>query len=486
MTETAEILIVGAGPTGLGAAWRLAREGRTDWLLCEAEEAAGGLASSVVDEHGFTWDLGGHVQFSHYQYFEDLMDELLGPEGWLFHERSSWVWVAGTFVPYPFQLNLRHLPADPQWECVQGLLRNLKEPPVRIPENFGEWIDATFGEGIARVFLRPYNFKVWAYPPEQMGWHWIGDRVAVTDVERAIENILRGRDDVSWGPNNQFRFPKRGGTGAIWRELARRLEAAHPGALRMGRRLVRLDTSRREAHFETGETVRYRRLLSTLPLDHLVAISDLAESLSPALADLRHSSTHVLGVGLHGQPGENLEGKSWMYFPESDCPFYRVTVFSHYSPENVPDPGRFWSLMAEVSESPAKPVEPERIVEETVQGMIDTRLIPGREAVHHVWHRRLRHGYPTPSLHRDRALVAVLPALKERNVFSRGRFGAWKYEVSNQDHSFAQGVEVVERWLHGGPEVTLNHPEEVNARRAVRRALVTAGPEETPEETENR
>jgi protoporphyrinogen oxidase len=311
-----------------------------------------------------------------------------------------------------------------------------------------------------------------------MSWHWIGDRVAVADVKRAVENILREHDDISWGPNNQFRFPKQGGTGAIWRELARRVELARPGSLRFGHRLVRLDTARREAHFENGATIRYRRLLSTLPVDDLVALSDLAGELTPALADLRYSSTHVLGVGLHGQPGENLLGKSWMYFPEADCPFYRVTVFSHYSPGNVPDPSRYWSLMAEVSESPAKPVERERIVEETVQGLLNTGLIADRAAVNHVWHRRLEHGYPTPSLQRDRGLCGVLPQLKERNVFSRGRFGAWKYEVSNQDHSFAQGVEAVERWLHGGPEVTLNHPEEVNARRAVRRMPETP---ETPE-----
>ena len=70
-----------------------------------------------------------------------------------------------------------------------------------------------------------------------------------------------------------------------------------------------------------------------------------------AVAALRHSSTHVIGVGLHGRPGPHLAGKSWMYFPEDDCPFYRVTHFSHYSPNNVPDITRYWSLMAEVSES---------------------------------------------------------------------------------------------------------------------------------------
>src|SRR5207247_1378454 len=203
------------------------------------------------------------------------------------------------------------------------------------------------------------------------------------------------------------------------------------------------------AHFADGGAVVYERLLSTLPLDTLVGLSDIEPALGPVLRHLRYSSTHVIGIGLHGRPGPHLGGKCWIYFPEDDCPFYRVTVFSHYSPSNVPDATRYWSLMAEVSESDVKVVDAGRVVEDTVEGLVRTGLIPGREAVHHVWHRRLEHGYPTPSLHYDRALDVALPALEAYDVWSRGRFGAWKYEVSNQDHSFAQGVEAVEHWLLG-------------------------------------
>jgi protoporphyrinogen oxidase len=429
----------------------------------------------VVDEHGFTWDLGGHVQFSHYDHFEELMDELLGEGGWLYHDRSSWVWMRGGFVPYPFQLNLRHLPPEDCWRCVEGLLPLLRQPPRERPADFGQWIEATFGRGIAELFMRPYNFKVWAYPPEQMDWRWIGDRVAVADVERAVRNIVMARDDVSWGPNNRFRFPEHGGTGVVWRTLAERLRARHPQRFRLGRRLVRLDTAGRVAHFADASAVRYQRLLSSVPLDELVHASDLAPELSPALVDLRYSSTHVLGVGLHGSAGEQLAGKCWMYFPEDDCPFYRVTVFSHYSPNNVPDIRTQWSLMAEVSESEHKPVDAAAVAEETVAGMVATGLIRDRAAVHHVWHRRLEHGYPTPSLHRDRALDLLLPALEARSVYSRGRFGAWKYEVSNQDHSFAQGVEAVDHWLDGAVEETLRHPEVVNARRPRPRTAADPG-----------
>ncbi|MFI5366839.1 MAG: NAD(P)-binding protein, partial [Candidatus Binatia bacterium] len=60
MSEPVETLIIGAGPTGLGAAWRLSQLRQDNWCLCEAEASAGGLAASVTDAHGFTWDLGGH------------------------------------------------------------------------------------------------------------------------------------------------------------------------------------------------------------------------------------------------------------------------------------------------------------------------------------------------------------------------------------------------------------------------------------------
>jgi protoporphyrinogen oxidase len=462
MTDT-DILIVGLGPTGLGAAWRLSAIGHQDWLACEAEGEAGGLAGSSIDEHGFTWDYGGHVQFSHYQYFDELMDELLGVDGWHYHERESWVWICGMFVPYPFQLNIHRLPELEQTAALDGLIhaaRTSGGPPT----NFGEWIDRVFGAGIANLFMRPYNTKVWARPPERLAWHWIGDRVATVDVSRVIENIRLGRDDVSWGPNNRFRFPRRGGTGAIWRELSDRLRRAHPNRIHMHHAVIRLDTARREAHFSNGTSVRYQRLLSTMPIDVLTRLSDLSGDLAPALEDLEYSSTHVVGVGLSGTAPEQLKTKGWMYFPESNCPFYRVTHFSHYAPANVRDPKRQWSLMAEVSESAYRPCTGD-VVAATIDGLIATGLVRDRAAIHHTWHRRLERGYPIPSLQRDRGLSRLQDAFTARGVLSRGRFGAWKYEVSNQDHSFAQGVEAVDRWLDGGIEETLNAPEVVNARR---------------------
>jgi protoporphyrinogen oxidase len=461
-------LIIGAGPTGLGAAWRLEQRGITDWLVLEAGSVAGGLAQSIVDEQGFTWDLGGHVQFSHYEMFDQLMDDLLGTDGWLYHDRESWVWVRDRFVPYPFQLNLHRLADADRDACLRGLEEAAATVSTSAtPTNFDEWILQTFGTGIADLFMRPYNQKVWARNPDRMDCRWIGDRVAVADLARVRENVRLERDDVSWGPNNRFRFPRRGGTGAVWQALARRLTAGRgrAGRLIFGASVRHVDTRERRVALADGREFGYEHLISTMPLDRFVATSDLARDLRAAVVDLEHSSTHVVGVGLHGGPPPALAKKCWMYFPESNCPFYRVTHFSHYSPNNVPDASTQWSLMAEVSESAHCPVDSDTVVADVVRGLIATSLVSSARRVHHTWHTRLEHGYPVPSLNRDRGLDEIQTMLRARDVYSRGRFGAWKYEVSNQDHSFAQGVEAVDAWLDGAEEVTLQRPDEVNARR---------------------
>ncbi|MBX7246335.1 MAG: FAD-dependent oxidoreductase [Candidatus Sumerlaeaceae bacterium] len=454
------ILIIGAGPTGLGAAWRLEELGHANWLLLEKGGVAGGLAGSVTDDKGFTWDMGGHVQFSHYQYFDDLMDTLLGADGWLHHERESWVWIRDRFVPYPFQMNIRLLPRDEMKECVAGLVRLYKNPPAGKPANFGEWVDATFGAGLARVFMRPYNFKVWAYPLEMMNATWVGERVATVDLERVLNNIFDERDEVSWGPNNTFRFPKFGGTGSIWRECARRLPAEK---LRYGAEVVRIDTATKKVHLADGSSESYDHLLNTMPLDKFLRQTELTD-LQPLGDKLLHSSTHIFGIGLRGKPSAEVQKKCWMYFPEDNCPFYRVTVFSNYSPNNVPDISEYWSLMAEVSESPQKsvPATPEARLEEVIQGMLNTRLIASRADIASTWQIRLEHGYPTPSCERDAVIYDVLPKLDRLGIASRGRFGAWRYEVSNQDHSVLQGVEWVNSLLKGEKEMTLWHPDVVN------------------------
>ncbi|MBL7950722.1 MAG: FAD-dependent oxidoreductase [Flavobacteriales bacterium] len=455
------ILILGAGPTGLGAARQLDRIGHKNWQLLEASDRAGGLATSFVDEKGFTWDIGGHVQFSHYEYFDQAMLEFLGAEGWLHHQRESWVWIRDRFISYPFQNNIHRLPAEDLDKCLQGLVAITKTPHPK-PQNFQEWIHANFGAGLAEVFMEPYNFKVWAFPPASMNSKWVGERVAPTDLGRVLKNLVYKTDDISWGPNNTFQFPRHGGTGSIWKECADRLPQDR---IHFEATVVRVDLKERVVFLSDGRTFAYDKLISTLPLTELIRMAQV-EHLGPAAEKgLKYSTSNIFGLGLKGAPREELKTKCWMYFPESDCPFYRVTVFSNYSPNNVPDIQQHWSLMCEVSESEVKPVDGPGLLEEVIQGALNTKLIASRDEIISTWSYRAGYGYPTPGVDRDEALREIIPYFEEHEVYSRGRFGLWKYEVSNQDHSFMQGVEIVERLINGKSEITAFDPEHANAKK---------------------
>ena len=462
-----KIVIIGAGPCGLGAAWRLNELNHSDWMLFEKNDCPGGLSASFKDSDGFYWDIGGHVLFSHYGYFDTVMDTVMDKDqDWLCHERSAWIWMENRFIPYPIQNNIHRLPKEIFRECLHGLLDLPKGSDAKELNHFGDWIEAGFGKGLANCFLRPYNYKVWAYPVEEMNASWVGERVAKVDVKHIIDNYIYDKDDIGWGPNSVFRFPKSGGTGTIWKKITANLPAEK---INLNTGLKKILLRDKVVELSDGRTEGYDILISTIPITDLVRISDLDTVAGPLKSNgygLKYSSSHIVGIALKGTPPDSLTNKCWIYFPEDDNPFYRVTVFSNYSPNNVPDISHSWSLMCEVSESPMKKVNREAIVEDVIQGAINTRLVSDKKQILHTWYKRMEKGYPTPSITRDDVLFPLLKTMEDFSVYSRGRFGAWRYEVGNMDHSFMQGVESANRTIYQERELTLWYPGIVNAPHA--------------------
>ncbi|QYO63233.1 protoporphyrinogen/coproporphyrinogen oxidase [Leptolyngbya sp. 7M] len=453
------ILILGAGPTGLGAAYRLRELGYTNLLMVDRHPYLGGLAHSFTDPQGFTWDIGGHVMFSHYDYYDRVFDRLMG-DHFTLNNRESWVRIAGTWVPYPFQNNIRYLPKDLAYECIAGVIKaqtvagGVKDAIARAA-NFAEFCRAVFGPGICRHFMDPYNFKVWAHPLESMNKTWIGERVAVIDIDRALRNLVLGLDDYGWGPNNKFKFPLTGGTGEFYNRFGPVLK----GSYNLNRNAVAIHISEKKIRFSDGSIEPYDILISTVPVDWLVnslLVGHVPDLVRHQAARLLHSSGHMVGIGLR-RDGGTPSSKCWMYFPESNCPFYRVTYLSNYSPHMTPDRDRYFSLLCETSASAHKPVNPATIVEDTIQGLINAGLLEpaDRDAIVSTWHYHADYSYPVPSVERDDILADVIPWLERHSIYSRGRFGMWKYEVSNTDHSLMQGVELVNRLLLGQPEHTI-------------------------------
>lgn len=450
-----EIVIIGAGPTGLGAALTFEKAG-VDWILLEESPYFGGLSASFKKD-GFQWDIGGHVIFSHYKEYDHLLAQVIPVDRWLTHKRAAFVNVLGAYVPYPFQYNLDSLPEEVREECLQSILDSTVDPIASDNTNFLTFLRTHFGVAISKIFMVPYNKKIWAHPLEEMSTQWLGERVPLIDARRAMQfKEQKIHDDKEWGPNNTFQFPLEGGTGEIWRLVAAMLPKER---LMLNKKVVEVRASNNTLVLSDGVTINYDALVSTMPLDLLINMSDMKELRVPA-NNLLHTSTYVVGLGMMSPLPRELCDASWIYFPEPDVPFYRVTVFSNYSPLNAK--AGHWSLMVEVSESRYKRINHERIVKECIAGCILKGLIQQEDEVTHTWSHRAEYGYPVPILGRDEALAQILPSLEERGIFSRGRFGAWKYEVGNMDHSFMQGVEVARRILDGQKEITVWNPDRIN------------------------
>jgi protoporphyrinogen oxidase len=444
LAPDSRVAILGAGPCGLACARELDRLGHRNWVILERQSHAGGLASSVIDPAGFTWDLGGHVVFSHFGEFDALLSEVMG-EDICIHDRSSYVRFEDRWVPYPFQNNLRHLPAPIRDECLSGLAETSGSEPGL---DFSAWMRMVFGAGITRHFMAPYNRKVWATELEQMSSDWIAERVSVIDYERAARNVADGVDDLGWGPNNHFVFPARGGTGEIYTRLAARLGER----VRYGLEAIEIDSVAGSVKLSEGEIESYDALVSTMPLDQLVArIADCPEPVRDASMGLRHNGVYMVGVGYRAPLRDE---KSWMYFPQGDVPFYRVTNFAKYAAANVPDADteRHCSYMTETAYSDQLPVARDGLEQRVERGLRSAGVVNGAPEVASVHVEEIPYAYPVPTLARDRRLAVIQPWLMAHRIYSRGRFGSWRYEIGNMDHAVKMGVDIARHLVRGTDE----------------------------------
>jgi protoporphyrinogen oxidase len=455
------IVILGAGPCGLACADELKRLGHHAWTLLEAAPVPGGLASSVVDPAGFTWDLGGHVVFSHFGEFDRLLAELFTADELLYHDRSSYVRFRDRWVPYPFQQHLDRLPAEDAEACVHDLLLACQRREQQLPADadFATWLHGMYGSGLVERFFGPYNSKVWAVTPEQMASSWVAERVAPVDAGEVLAALAgTARPARQWGPNATFAFPARGGTGEIWRRLAARLDAR----LRTSARVVAVDPAARTVTLDDGEHIGFDRLVTTGPLDRLAAITVGAPGTVRAAAGrLRHTTVAMVGLGYRAP---TTDQRSWLYFPQAEVPFYRATNFSKYAPANVPgaDTQTFSAWMTEISMLPDTRLDHRRLIRACDQALRRHGLVPEHAPLASTHLELIEYAYPVPTRDRDAALAEVVPWMEDHRIYPRGRFGTWRYEIGNMDHAVKMGIDIARRLVGGTTEELLTP-----ARRAV-------------------
>lgn len=169
------------------------------------------------------------------------------------------------------------------------------------------------GEGIANLFMRPYNFKVWAVPTTRMQCQWLGERVAAPDLKKVTKNVILNKTAGNWGPNATFRFPAHGGTGGIWKAVAKKLPR---DKFLLGTKVVRVDVDNKTVTLSNGSRIAYRKLVSTMPVDELAGILTASpitlKPVTEGVKDLYYSSTHVVGIGIRGSRPDRIGDKCWV------------------------------------------------------------------------------------------------------------------------------------------------------------------------------
>jgi protoporphyrinogen oxidase len=444
------ILILGSGPTGIGAAANLFQSGNRTWKLFETTDRIGGLAGSETDNLGFTWDRAGHVLFSKDPQFNQLLQSTFnGNLNSL--ERKSFIRMGSRWVAYPFQNNIGQLETAEKEECLQTLKQ--AKPSIGA-KNFEEWIVGQFGTGISRLFMLPYNRKVWAFPLEKMGIYWMADRVSVVDYEKIAAAAASKKVEANWGPNARFFYPRGKGFGSLFEQWSQPFR----DQLSFNRGAVSIDPEKRAVTLSDGSVERYDFLISSMPLDRLVSLMPSApNSVREAAKRLAFHGVYAVGIGLNKKIETDF---CWAYFPDPEIPFYRVTHLSKYSPQNVPDSdtNRYSSFLCEVPYSSSWPNAKATVVERCLTGLISSGIFAESDRASVVSRHLIDcpYAYPIPTLDRNSALTEIQSWLEQKNIMSRGRFGTWRYEIGNSDHAFMMGWEASGRLLEGRAETTFN------------------------------
>lgn len=427
------IVVVGAGPAGLSAAYHL--DGH-DYLVLEAASEPGGLCRSF-ELGGTIFDLGGHAFFTKHDYVRRLVTELC-EQGLYAQPREAWIYSHDTFIRYPFQSHLHGLPGQVVEDCLVGLYEAAARHRDARPTNLGEWIAATFGPGIAKHFLVPYNEKVWAFPLSEVAPDWTGERVVTPDPRDIVAGALRQRRFSAF-PNATVTYPAAGGFANLYRGFLRTV----------GDRIVRhtvreVFPAQRRLRTEDGTVFDYDHLISTMPLDELVACSVGLESCCrEAAASLRHNSLHLVNL-VFDRPAMTTMQRT--YCADPAVPFHKL-VFNSNSNDDLRGRPCF-GVQAEVSWSAYKPVDPEGLPDRVLDALRRMGIATPDDRVIASSVITLDRAYPVQTPRTADARAHLLTDLGRYGISCAGRFGEWRY--INSDDAVMRGKARAEELLASG------------------------------------
>lgn len=412
----AKVVIIGAGLTGLSAAYHLEQRGFTDYKLFEKESDVGGLCRSVYQD-GFTFDYTGHLLHASDDYFRELLGNVVGLGNFNAITRRSFIYSHDTYTNYPYQVNLYGLPTDVIVDCIEGYAQ--RPITTKAPKNFYEWAHVNFGAGIAKHFFYPYQEKIFAYDLKQISTSWMGRFVPSTSLKQMIEGAIKPPVEQTIGYNANFYYPKHGGI-QFWIE---QLAHAISQEIYTDCTVTQVNVKDKYVTFANGHREYYETLISTMPLDILLNMTKDAShtNLQKVAQKLDCNSVINLNWGFN-RP--DISDKHWIYFPEEQYPFYRIG-FPHNFADGMAPQGCS-SLYAEFAHVKKSPAYVQDMLGQTRTQLKKLLRVSDAEITTEAV-LNIQHAYVLYTPWREKNLGKLHKRLNEFDIHSVGRYGEWKY-----------------------------------------------------------
>ncbi|MBV6508558.1 MAG: putative thiazole biosynthetic enzyme [Acidimicrobiales bacterium] len=432
MTRSYDAVVIGAGPAGLSAAWRMARRG-LDVLVVERSERVGGMSGSFT-VGGVSVDFGSHrLHPSISPEILGALRELLGAE-LQERRRNGRIRLQGRWVAFPLRA------ADMVSRLPRGFALRASVDAVVSPfrrprrDSFAEVVRAGLGPTVGEGFYRPYARKIWGVDPEQLHGDLAHRRVSARSPVDVARRVLPGRPRTGAG----FYYPKHG-FGAICDCLAE--AAVTAGAeLRLGAELTGIDVTAGEVALDDGSSATGGVVLSTAPLGRTIRrVKPPSARLVDLLGGLEHRSVVLVYLLLAQERYTEFDAH---YFPAPDVAMSRLSEPKNY--RDGEDPAARTVLCAEIpcwagdAIWEASPAE----AGEIVSGALPDQGLPAVEAVE-VQVKRLRDVYPVYRLNYRDHLEPVMSWVAGQDRFvTLGRQGL--FVPDNTHHALAMGWEAAE------------------------------------------
>lgn len=449
----APVVIIGAGPAGLTAAYELAKADVRSVIL-EAEDTVGGL-SRTAEYKGYLFDIGGHRFFTKVSLVEQMWQEVLGGD-FITRPRLSRIYYKAKFFQYPLEaMNaLRGLGLLEAVHCGFSYL-NAQIFPVKPETNFEQWVSNRFGKRLFNIFFKSYTEKVWGIPCNEIDADWAAQRIKGLSLLSVVWEAIRPKRKEKGDKAkiiktliHEFQYPRKG-PGMMWTKTKEIIESK-------GSEVV-FHSPVEKIYWEPGRVTGIRaggklyrggHFISSMPIKELINCLDPAppEHLKSAANDFHYRD--FLTVCLICK-GTDLFPDNWIYIHEPNVKVGRIQNYSNWSPEMVPDAGHSClGLEYFCFEGDGLWSAPDANLIEQAKSEVERLGLVKREAILDGTVLRIKKAYPVYDGVYLRGLAAIKEFLSQvPNLQLAGRNGMHRY--NNQDHSMLTAMLAARNILGG-------------------------------------